>query len=183
MPSEDDKNKGENEPSEDDTEKDENTPAGDGEENDEVVPPGDGNKEDDKIPDGGISGNDVGEEPEEEEDFPSVSENTTSVSENTISISENSLSITANNSLGLLLLEEIQFEARNTEAEAAASHAIADIEVSGTEAEVLLHAKEDCTAVVAIYEEGSEKPYAFGSAVVDAGENRAVVEIEASSLP
>lgn len=81
------------------------------------------------------------------------------------------------------MLEEIQFEARNTEAEAAASHAIADIEVSGTEAEVLLHAKEDCTAVVAIYEEGSEKPYAFGSAVVDAGENRAVVEIEASSLP
>lgn len=81
------------------------------------------------------------------------------------------------------MLEEIQFEARNTEAEAAASYAIADIEVSGTEAEVLLHAKEDCTAVVAIYEEGSEKPYAFGSAVVDAGENRAVVEIEASSLP
>ena len=173
MPSEDDKEKDENVPSEDDKEKDENTPAGDGEEN----------EEDDKIPDGGISGNDIGEEPEEEEDFPSVSENTTSISENTISISENSLSITANNSLGLLLLEEIQFEARNTEAEAAASHAIADIEVSGTEAEVLLHAKEDCTAFVAIYEEGSEKPCAFGSAVVDAGENRAVVEIEASSLP
>ncbi|MDE6601604.1 MAG: hypothetical protein K2K90_05485 [Lachnospiraceae bacterium] len=132
--------------------------------------------EDETVSDGGISGNDTGEEKDGEEEKPSLSENS-------VSISQNSLSIKANNSLGSLLLEDLQFEVQNTEAEAAASYAVVDVEVSGTKAEVLLHAKEDCTVVVAIYEEGSERPYAFGSAAVDAGENRIVVEIEAASLP
>lgn len=117
----------------------------------------------------------------------SVSENTTSredtVSENTISISENSLSIKAANSLGNLLLSDLQIAARDAGEEAAASYAVGEIEVSGTTAKVMLHAAESCTAVVAIYEEGSEKPYAFGSAVVPVGENQVVVEIEADSLP
>lgn len=121
--------------------------------------------------------------PSEDESAPSVGDSEPSVSENTISISENSLSIKANNSLGDLLLEELQIEARNTEEEAAVGYAVADIEVSGTEAVVLLHAKESCTAVVVIYEERSEKPYAFGSATVEAGENQVAVEIKADSLP
>lgn len=72
--------------------------------------------------------------PSEDESAPSVGDSEPSVSENTISISENSLSIKANNSLGDLLLEELQIEARNTEEEAAVGYAVADIEVSGTEA-------------------------------------------------
>ncbi|MDE5717233.1 MAG: hypothetical protein K2I53_06395, partial [Lachnospiraceae bacterium] len=166
----------------DDKDKEENEATEEGEDIGEDVSSGDEGREekpaeDETVPGGGISGNDVEEGSDgDEEELPSVSQNS-------VSISQNSLTIKAGNSLGSLLLEELQIEAQNMEEEAAAGYAVVDIEVSGTQAEVLLHTMASCMAVVAIYEENSEKPYAFGSAVVEAGENQVVVEIKANSLP
>lgn len=176
-----------------DTEQDPAAEDGAGTEGEDSVGDGTGTEDDTEVEDtdlsGETSGNDTEKDKNGNEDGSesSVSENTTSredtVSENTISISENSLSIKAANSLGNLLLSDLQIAARDAGEEAAASYAVGEIEVSGTTAKVMLHAAESCTAVVAIYEEGSEKPYAFGSAVVPVGENQVVVEIAADSLP
>lgn len=176
-----------------DTEQDPAAEDGAGTEGEDSVGDGTGTEDDTEVEDtdlsGETSGNDTEKDKNGNEDGSesSVSENTTSredtVSENTISISENSLSIKAANSLGNLLLSDLQIAAWDAGEEAAASYAVGEIEVSGTTAKVMLHAAESCTAVVAIYEEGSEKPYAFGSAVVPVGENQVVVEIAADSLP
>ncbi|MCM1267141.1 MAG: hypothetical protein NC302_04475 [Bacteroidales bacterium] len=144
---------------------------------------GDISAEDEDAKDGADTEKDEEENPSVSENAVSVSENAVSVSENTISISENSISVKAANSLGTLLLADLQIAAQEAGEKAAASYAIGDIEVSGTTANVLLHAAGSCTAVVAVYEEDSEKPCAFGSAVVPEGENQVTVEIAADSLP
>ena len=100
-----------------------------------------------------------------------------------VQVMQDDLQIEAGNGLGSLLMSDLQIAAQAEKDESAESYAVSDIEVSGTTARVMFHAAGSCTAVVAIYEEGSEKPYAFGNAVVPDGENQVIVEIETDSMP
>lgn len=112
-----------------------------------------------------------------------VSENTTEIEE---SISENAIAATmqmssmeveANNGLGSLLMDEIQFAADAEKSEMADSYAIAEITVEGNTADVRLHVADDCVAVVGIYAEDGEKLIASGRQYVQTGSSQVDVTI------
>lgn len=112
------------------------------------------------------------------------------VSENTVveeTISENNMNavmqmsgieLEANNGLGSLLMDEIQFAADEEKSNLAAPYAIAEITVEGNTADVRLHAADDCLIVVGIYAEDGEKLIASGRQYIQTGSSQVDVTIE-----
>lgn len=93
----------------------------------------------------------------------------------------NNVSVEGTNSFGNMLAAE--FAEKAEEIEDGNGFFISAIEMEGTEATVSLEAIEDCTLVVAIYDEAGEEMLAVGSGEVTAGEHEAVVTIETENMP
>ncbi len=98
-------------------------------------------------------------------------------------VTEDNLSVKAANGLGNLLMDELEIAAQEEKEEIQAAYHISEIEVSGNIAEVKFFASGSCSVVVSIYEEGSNKPLAFGSALVEERENRISVPLEIEEMP
>lgn len=131
----------------------------------------------------GMQDDDTNESDGEEADKSDEKEITEEAEEAFVSIEQKDMSIDASSGMGSLILDEVQIAAGEAASEAQSSYAISEIEVIGTVAQVRFHAKSSSTVVVGIYEENSEKAYAFGYADVVSGENSITVSIEAESLP
>lgn len=112
-----------------------------------------------------------------------VSENTVveeTISENNINaaMQMSDMEVEANNGLGSLLMDEIQFAADEEKSDLAASYAIAEITVEGKTADVRLNAADDCVVIVGIYAEDSEKLIASGRQYIQTGSSQVDVTIE-----
>lgn len=93
----------------------------------------------------------------------------------------NNVSVEGTNSFGNMLAAELA--EKTEEIEDGNGFFISAIEMEGTKATVSLEAIEDCTLVVAVYDEAGEEMLAIGSGEVKAGEREAVVAIETENMP
>lgn len=118
--------------------------------------------------------------PDEESGVSDVVEENSAAS---LGIEQEEISIKAKNDIGSLFADEMQEVLQNEQEAMIEEYAISDIRVAGTMATVMFHAIEDCTVVVCIYEEGSQKPYAFGSAPAVSADGKAEVTIETGQMP
>lgn len=127
--------------------------------------------------------NDGTQEPEESVSENSVSEN--SVSENSVVafVRQSDLSVEAANGLGSLLMDDVQIAVGEAQSAAQTTCDISEITVEGSTANVRLRAAENCTVVVSIYGEDSERPLAFGRQNVQIGDNSVNVQIETDNMP
>lgn len=147
-----------------------------------------GKDESDKPDAGDGEDSETGRDEEESVSDNSVSEN--SVSENStdsetepgLSMQRN-ISVEASGGLGSLLLDELQLAAQEEADAATEAYGISEIKVEGTKAEASVHAAGDCTIVVSVYEEGSNRLAASGHAPVWQGESSVSVKIETDSMP
>lgn len=122
-----------------------------------------------------VSGNSVSEN--------SVSENTV-VSEEQAGLSvQKNVSVEASGGLGSLLMDELQIAAQEEASAAAEEYGISEIVVEGTRATAFVHVAGDCTIVVSVFAEGSNKLAASGHASVRQGESSVDLEIETDSMP
>lgn len=96
---------------------------------------------------------------------------------------ENGMDVEGTSSFGNLVAAELEGEAQAQEE--SNGFCIMEIEMEGTEAAVSLEAVEDCTLVVAVYDEAGETIKAVGSREIAAGETEVVVEgeIETEDMP
>ncbi len=100
-----------------------------------------------------------------------------------VSVEQDDINMEAANGLGSLLINDFRLAAQAGMEEAWAGYGITQIEVIDTTADVVLHVSGGCTVIVGIYEEGSARPYAFGSASVSVDKSRISVEIDTEVMP
>ncbi len=100
---------------------------------------------------------------------------------NTANVETTEMSVEGTNGFGSLLAKEL--EEKTDEMEDNQGYNVFSIEMSGKEATVSYEAQEDCTLVVAIYDEDGEQMFASGQKAVLAEEKEAVVTIETDDMP
>ncbi len=100
---------------------------------------------------------------------------------NTANVETSEMSVEGTNGFGSLLAKEL--EEKTEEMEDNQGYNVFSIEMSGKEATVSYEAQEDCTLVVAIYDEDGEQMFASGQKAVLAEEKEAVVTIETDNMP
>lgn len=91
-------------------------------------------------------------------------------------------SVAGNNDLGDILADEItEYQSQNDNSDC--SYTISEITVAENVATVTYSAEKDCTILVAIYDENTDKMLASGRAEALAKTNSAVVTLETDSMP
>ena len=118
--------------------------------------------------------------PDEENADQDVAEDDSAAS---VGIEQETFSVKAKNDIGSLFVDGMQEAVQNEQAALVEEYAISDIQVSGVTATVTFHAVEDCSVVISVYEEGSQKPYAFGSAPAASAGGKVEVTIETGQMP
>lgn len=116
-----------------------------------------------------------------ENEMTDVSESTQS--DGGVSIGDSGVSVNAGDDFGSLIAGDIQNLLSSEQEAMYESYGISDITASGTTVTVTLHAVDECTVVVVIYEEGNERPYAFGKALVNADDREIDVAIDTQTMP
>lgn len=94
---------------------------------------------------------------------------------------ETDISVQGTNSFGNLLTNELTAEMDKQEENNGCN--IFSIEMNGTDATVSFETTENCTLVVAIYDEGGEQMLASGNTAVAKGETEALITIDTDSMP
>ena len=100
-----------------------------------------------------------------------------------VGVEQEMFSFEAKDNIGSLFVDDMQEAVQNEQEAIVEEYAISDIQVSGVTATVTFHAIEDCTVVISVYEEGSQKPYAFGSAPAASAGGKVEVTIETGQMP
>ena len=91
-------------------------------------------------------------------------------------------SVAGNNDLGDILADEItEYQSQNDNSEC--SYTISEITMSENVATVTYSTEKDCTILVAVYDENTDKMLASGKAEALAKTNSAVVTLETDSMP
>lgn len=94
---------------------------------------------------------------------------------------ETDISVRGTNSFGNLLTNELTAEMDKQEENNGCN--IFSIEMNGTDATVSFETTENCTLVIAVYDESGEQMLASGNTAVVKGETEALVTIDTDSMP